>query len=81
MQDIQDWLTEHDGRLTDIAEATDLDPAVVRLMAALLLAGLEDEQVFKNLQSVILSVNGRRDPLRNGPEALEHVRVLTSEGA
>jgi hypothetical protein len=78
MSDIEDWLEAHEGDLAQIAESADLDAGLVHLTAVLVLAGIEDAQIYDQLQGLVASLNGRRHPLAGAPRALEEIHRLAS---
>ncbi len=78
MSDIEDWLRAHESDLAEIAETSDLEPGLVHLTAVLVLAGIEDAQIYDQLHGLVASLNGQRHPLAGAPHALEEIHRLAS---
>jgi len=80
MSDIEDWLRAHEEELADIARGTDLESALVHLTAVLVLAGIEDAQIYDQLHALVVSLDGQRHPLAGAPRALEEISRLATAG-
>jgi len=78
MSDIEDWLRAHEEELAQIARGTDLESALVHLTAVLVLAGIEDTQIYDQLHALVVSLDGQRHPLAGAPRALEEIRRLAT---
>lgn len=74
MNSIEDWLESHDEQLRHLADRLDTDPALPRFLAALVLAGLSDDEIFDHVRSSIPSWDGQRNPLERVAETLNEVR-------
>jgi len=77
MSDIDDWLQAHESDLAEIARATDVASALVRLAAVLVLAGIEDAQIEDQLHGLV-SLYDQRYPLAGAPRALEEIHRLAT---
>lgn len=77
MSDIDDWLRDHESDLDEIARGTGLAPALVRLAAVLVLAGIADTQVEEQLHGLV-SLHDQRYPLTGAPRALEEIHRLAT---
>jgi hypothetical protein len=78
MSDIEDWLQAHAEDLAEIARTADLASSLVHLVAVLVLAGIEDDQIHEQLHAVVVSLNGQRHPLAGAPRALEELHRLVA---
>jgi len=63
MSEIGDWIRFHDEQLVEIAATADIESAVLRLVVALVLARLADDQIYDQLHNLVLSLDGPRHPL------------------
>jgi len=66
MSDIDDWLRAHEEELAQIARGTDLESSLVHLAAVLVLAGIEDAQIYDQLHALVVSLDGQRHPFGRG---------------
>ncbi len=73
MSDIEDWLRSHEADLAEIAEISDLEPGLVHLTAVLVLAGIDDAQIYDQLHGLVVSLNGQRHPFAGTSRALEEI--------
>ncbi len=78
MSDVEDWIRLHDEELAEIASAADLESSVVHLVAVLVLAGIQDNQIFDQLHALVSSLEGSHHPLAGAPRALEAIHRLAS---
>jgi len=78
MSDIDDWLRAHEEELAQIARGADLESSLVHLAAVLVLAGIEDAQIYDQLHALVVSLDGQRHPLAGAPRALEEIRRLAT---
>jgi hypothetical protein len=76
VNDIEDWLRDHDASLEGIARETKVSEHLVHLAAMLVLEGLPDEAVYEILGEHIISMDGQHDPLAGAPLALGRIRML-----
>jgi hypothetical protein len=80
LDDVNAWLRSHEERLTGIAEASGVASPLVRVMAAMVLFGLSDEEVYGQLVENLTSLNGQENPLEGADDALHRIRALTLSG-
>jgi hypothetical protein len=78
MADIERWIDMHDAELRAVAEGTGAHDDTVRLLAALVLAGSSDDDIYEHLREIVPSSNGQRSPLAGAPELVAEVRRLVA---
>jgi hypothetical protein len=78
MSAIENWLTENDERLVEIARRWVVVPDVVHLAAVLVLAGFTDAQIQAQLEVLNLRLRDGHDPLAGLSEVLRQVRELAA---
>jgi len=76
VNEIEEWIKLHDSRLEGIARDAELPLGVIQLAAALVLSGLDDDEINPHLSDHLLSMDGQRNPLAGAPRALEEIRAL-----
>jgi hypothetical protein len=72
------WLRDHADRLAEIAQERGLALRAVQLVAVLVLAGFSDPEIFNELGSARVSLDGPRDPLAGAPAVLDELRRLVA---
>jgi hypothetical protein len=75
---IQDWLTNNDERLVDIAHRSDIVPGVVHLAAVLVLAGFTDTAIYDQMEVLNVRLRDGHDPLAGLLDALTEIRELAA---
>jgi hypothetical protein len=78
MSAIENWLTDNDERLVEIARRSVIVPDVVHLAAVLVLAGFTDAQIQAQLNVLNLRLRDGHDPLAGLAEVLRQVRELAA---
>ena len=76
--DVEAWFEAHATSLEHLAHEAGLAPGLVHLAAALVLAGLDDDEVYEQLGHHVLSLDGQHDPLAGVPTALHEIRRLVA---
>ena len=76
MNSIEDWLETHDEQLRRLATRLDTDPDVPRFLAALVLAGFSDDDIFDHVRSTLPSWDGQESPLARVADALNEVHQV-----
>lgn len=76
MTDIEDWIRVHDEEPSAIARSANLEASVVHLVAVMVLAGVEDDQISDQLHNVAPSLDAYGDPLAGAPRAQEAIHRL-----
>jgi len=78
MSAIENWLTDNDEQLVEIARRSDVVPDVVHLAAVMVLAGFTDAQIDTHLNVLNVRLRDGHDPLAGLPEVLREVRELAA---
>lgn len=79
MDEIHDWLQQHDASLVQIAEHLDLDGNLVRTAAALVLAGYVDDDIVEEIRDQVVARDSQESPVRHVPQMVFEVRRLLAE--
>ena len=80
MSDVEDWLRAHDAELAAIARSAEVESSVVHLVAVLVLAGINDEQVYEELYHLVPPADGRRPPFAGVARVLGDIHRMTANG-
>jgi len=78
MSDVEDWIRVHDEELAQIATTVHLEASVVHLVAVLVYAGVEDAQIFDQLDHLLPSIDGPPHSLAGAARAVEEIRRLAA---
>jgi hypothetical protein len=78
MTEIERWIETHDLELHDLAERMGAHDDTVHFLAALVLGGASDDEIYEHLRTVVPSMDGQRSPLAGAPELVTEVRRLVA---
>ena len=78
MADIERWIELHRDQLHAVAAHTGAHDDTVEFLAALVLAGSSDDDIFEHLRTLVPSWDGQHSPLAGAPELVAEVRRLVA---
>ena len=78
------WLEEHASSLHQLAHDAGLAVGLVDTAAALVLMGLDDDEIYDQLRARVIFPDGQQNPLAGAPHVVHEIRrlvaVTTEEG-
>jgi hypothetical protein len=78
MTDIERWIHTHESELRELAERRGAHDDTVHFLAALVLGGSTDTDIYEHLRELVPSFDGQRSPLEGAPELIDEVRRLVA---
>ena len=76
--DIEQWIESHEGALHELAQRSGAHDDTVHFLAAHVLAGTSDDDIYDLLREAVPSLDGQNNPLASVPDLVHRVRELVA---